>query len=114
MTRGIEGNSLVLRWNSNPVNDMIADALVHNAIAFETDSNRIPAANGDYEMLAKLLQSQFGDEITLGENSILVRVDGSEAVVDLKSMEVACENEQLQQQLADAVSRLASTLFPIH
>ena len=120
----IEGKIVTMEWVATPVNDMYADAVLTALLQAESmDSNpkmlTAPTKMDRMhfkECLIEMLQEMFGEEsvpkIFKGEK-LYVKVDNKTAHIDLISLDVICQEDEVFQQIVQtAVSKLHQSLAP--
>lgn len=119
-----EDQFVVLEWTASPVNDMYADAVIGTILKAEQseiDSKCIPSIVKVDKMhftecLMEMLAEMFGEDsvskIVRGEK-LTVTVEGKSAVINIRNLEVKCEeDETLQQMVSTAVLKLHNCLIP--
>ncbi|XP_025419851.1 cleavage and polyadenylation specificity factor 73 isoform X3 [Sipha flava] len=124
----VDKNFATLEWTTTPENDMYADIVVQVLMKIQAmdhgdmkNVSSVPFTKYDHmhfkECLIEILQEMFGEEsvpkIFRGEK-LFVAVDGKKANINLKNLEVTCEDEVLQRMVQAAVSRLHNTVTPIN
>lgn len=115
----------ILKWNASPVNDMYADAVLNVVLQAELSDTQpqgfIAPIKPDRmhfkECLIEMLIDMFGEDavskVVRGEKAT-VTVDGKKAIINIMTLEVKCEDdEQLQQIVQTAVTKLHQSLYPI-
>ncbi|XP_052067677.1 cleavage and polyadenylation specificity factor subunit 3-like [Mytilus californianus] len=120
----IEARMAVIEWMANPVADMYADAVMTVVLRAESDPmpqrNVPPALLVDkshvQECLLEMLNDMFGSNSIsklIRNDRMTVTVDDKTAVINVDTLDVACEDETLQQVLQTAVSKLFLALSPL-
>ncbi|VDI52211.1 Hypothetical predicted protein [Mytilus galloprovincialis] len=120
----IEARMAVIEWMANPVADMYADAVMTVVLRAESDPmpqrNVPPALLVDkshvQECLLEMLTDMFGSSSIsklIKNDRMTVTVDDKTAVINVDTLDVACEDETLQQVLQTAVSKLFLALSPL-
>ncbi|XP_015903768.1 cleavage and polyadenylation specificity factor 73 [Parasteatoda tepidariorum] len=119
-----EAKVVVLEWNASPVNDMYADAVV--AIILKAEKSDLTAKTLPTnikvdkmhftECLMEMLAEMFGEESVskiVRSDKLSVIVNDKCAVVNVRTLEVKCEeDETLQQMVSTAVTKLHNCLLP--
>ncbi|GAB1611085.1 Hypothetical predicted protein [Argonauta hians] len=132
ITLHVEPGRVVVEWNSNPVTDMYADAVVTVILRAESDPmphRDVPpplqATSHHYkECLQKMLVDMFGAESIKESSSsssspaqegtvLSVTVDSKAANIHLDTQKVECDDRLLQQTLETAVTKLYQAITPI-
>ncbi|XP_029652120.1 cleavage and polyadenylation specificity factor subunit 3 isoform X2 [Octopus sinensis] len=127
ITLHVESSRVLVEWNSNPVTDMYADAVVTVILRAESDPmphKNVPPAlevcdEHFKECLEKMLIDMFGVESikdpSKSQNGILsITVDSKTANIELATQKVSCDDRLLQQTLETAVSKLHQAITPIN
>lgn len=124
VTVQVEPRMVIVEWNSNPVTDMYADAVVTVILRAESDpmpqKNVPPPLDFSQEhfqdCLSKMLTDMFGEEAIceMEETDIMkLSVDNKKASINVKSLEVTCEDTTLSQTLETAVTKFYHAIMPI-
>lgn len=119
-------NMVVLEWNSSPVNDLFADAVI--TVVLRAQCSNIPSralpsslVKVDRmhftECLMETLAEMFGEDsvgkVVKGER-MMVTVNDKSAHINLRSLEVQCEGDDvLQQIVSTAVTKLYNSMAPL-
>ncbi|CAF0990021.1 unnamed protein product [Rotaria sp. Silwood1] len=119
----LENKMLVLEWESSPVNDVYADAVV--TVILKTESGDCPG-NTDTpiqvnkkhvrECLQETLSDMYGSTmVTLSEDQqqLLVTIDDKKATIDLESFEVKCDDEEIHSTIEITVKHLSACIQPL-
>lgn len=130
MTPNAAASTLVLEWNSDPVADMVADAIVAVVMGLEEEpalqaaeeSLRKARAREDAEaaeaaelaILSALLAAQFGRVETNEELRLLeFSVDGVSVTVRHNDKTIECEDSGLRERVERALRRVETALYPV-
>ncbi|GAB6026543.1 Cleavage and polyadenylation specificity factor subunit 3 [Chamberlinius hualienensis] len=115
---------VVLEWNASPVNDMFSDAVQNVVLQAQLDENQpkgfVAPVKPDRihfkDCLVEMLEDMFGENVTIiREEIILVKVDGKTVIVNAANLDVHCDDdEQLQQMLQTAVTKLHNSIYPAY
>ncbi|KAH6937252.1 hypothetical protein HPB50_026206 [Hyalomma asiaticum] len=117
---------VVLEWNSSPVNDLFADAVITvvlRAQCSSTPAKVLPSTLVKVdrmhftECLMETLAEMFGEDsvgkVVKGER-MMVTVNDRCAHINLRSLEVQCEGDDvLQQIVSTAVTKLYNSMAPL-
>lgn len=117
---------VVLEWNSSPMNDLFADAVITvvlRAQCSSTPSKSLPSSLVKVdrmhftECLMETLAEMFGEDsvgkVVKGER-MMVTVNDRSAHINLRSLEVQCDgDETLQQIVTTAVTKLYNSMAPL-
>lgn len=117
---------VVLEWNSSPVNDLFADAVITvvlRAQCSNVPSKALPSSLVKVdrmhftECLMETLAEMFGEDsvgkVVKGER-MMVTVNDKSAHINLRSLEVQCEGDDvLQQIVSTAVTKLYNSMAPL-
>ncbi|XP_014780990.1 cleavage and polyadenylation specificity factor subunit 3 [Octopus bimaculoides] len=127
ITLHVEPWRVLVEWNSNPVTDMYADAVVTVILRAESDPmphKNVPAPlevcdEHFKECLEKMLIDMFGVEsikdTSKSQNGVLsITVNSKMANIELATQKVTCDDRLLQQTLETAVSKLHQAITPIN
>lgn len=120
----IEPKMVIIEWIANPVTDMYADAVVTVVLRAESDpmpQKSVPPPllvdkSHVQECLLEMLTDMFGSEgisKMIRNNMVTVTVDEKIATVNVDSLEVRCEDEELQQVLLTAIKNLYQAIAPV-
>ncbi|KAH7952857.1 hypothetical protein HPB49_001854 [Dermacentor silvarum] len=117
---------VVLEWNSSPVNDLFADAVI--TVVLRAQCSAVPAKSLPStlvkvdrmhftECLMETLAEMFGEDsvgkVVKGER-MMVTVNDRCAHINLRSLEVQCEGDDvLQQIVSTAVTKLYNSMAPL-
>lgn len=119
-------NMVVLEWNSSPVNDLFADAVITVVLRAQCStlpSKSLPSSLVKVdrmhftECLMETLAEMFGEDsvgkVVKGER-MMVTVNNRSAHINLRSLEVQCEGDDvLQQIVSTAVTKLYNSMAPL-
>ncbi|XP_077519074.1 cleavage and polyadenylation specificity factor 73 [Amblyomma americanum] len=117
---------VVLEWNSSPVNDLFADAVITvvlRAQCSNVPSKALPSSLVKVdrmhftECLMETLAEMFGEDsvgkVVKGER-MMVTVNDKSAHINLRSLEVQCDGDDvLQQIVSTAVTKLYNSMAPL-
>ncbi|XP_002402161.3 cleavage and polyadenylation specificity factor subunit 3 [Ixodes scapularis] len=117
---------VLLEWNSSPMNDLFADAVITvvlRAQCSSTPSRSLPSTLIKVdrmhftECLMETLAEMFGEDsvgkVVKGER-MMVTVNDRSAHINLRSLEVQCEGDDvLQQIVTTAVTKLYNSMAPL-
>ncbi|CAF3130310.1 unnamed protein product [Rotaria socialis] len=119
----LENRMLVLEWESSPVNDVYADAVV--TVILKTESGDCPG-NTDTpiqvnkkhvrECLQETLSDMYGSTmVSLSEDQqqLFVTIDDKKASIDLESFEVKCDDEEIHSTIDVTVKHLSACIQPL-
>ncbi|WAR03884.1 CPSF3-like protein [Mya arenaria] len=120
----VEHKLVIIEWLSNPVTDMYADAVVTVVMQAENDPLRhksIPQAvkvekSHIQECMLEMLTDMFGKECIgklIRGNNISVTIDEKVALVNVETLEVKCEDSDLQATIQTAVTKLHQAIAPV-
>ncbi|UYV72385.1 CPSF3 [Cordylochernes scorpioides] len=116
----LEGQLAILEWNSSPTNDMLANnviVVILNADRAGMDKALPPKMDKTsyVEYMMETLTDMYGEDAVSkeGDETLQVTVRDKVAHVNLKTLDVACEDEALQQNITMAISRLNLVLTPV-
>ncbi|KAL1438250.1 hypothetical protein MTO96_048328 [Rhipicephalus appendiculatus] len=117
---------VLLEWNSSPVNDLFADAVI--TVVLRAQCSAVPAKSLPStlvkvdrmhftECLMETLAEMFGEDsvgkVVKGER-MMVTVNDRCAHINLRSLEVQCEGDDvLQQIVSTAVTKLYNSMAPL-
>ncbi|KAK7098583.1 cleavage and polyadenylation specificity factor subunit 3-like [Littorina saxatilis] len=124
VTVTVQPRMVLVEWVSNPVTDMYADSVVTVILRAERDpmpQKNIPSVLSVdkahfHECLLETLQEMFGSQCTdklFQRDRLVVRMDDRQAVINLDTLDVECEDESLQQLLHGVVTKLHQAVTPI-
>uniref|UniRef100_A0A7R9Y201 Cleavage and polyadenylation specificity factor subunit 3 n=1 Tax=Prasinoderma coloniale TaxID=156133 RepID=A0A7R9Y201_9VIRI len=130
MTPNVTACTLVLEWESDPVADMVADAIVAVVMQLEEEpalaaaeenlrrarsrEDAEAAEAAELEILSALLAAQFGRVETDEELRLLTfSVDGIAVTVRHNDKSIECEDEGLRDRVQRALQRVETALFPV-
>ncbi|TXT04239.1 hypothetical protein VHUM_04237 [Vanrija humicola] len=128
-----------MQWVSNTSNDMIADSALVVLLGIDTSPATVKLTSSshkhshkhshgegeahDFETLHMFLEAHFGDvshpetQVADGDEDNLlvmkVTVDGVVATVDLISMKVECESDELRKRVEGVLEMALTTLTPL-
>ena len=116
-----ERNAVILEWNSNPTNDMYADAVVIIVLEVECHPSQVksaynPSSLNFQQHLIKLLNDKYGDKNVIESEQgdiVTVDVDGVLAIIDLETLSVDCTDEQLRNLVSAVVNNLNMAMTPL-
>jgi len=113
-----------IEWTANPVTDMYADAVI--AVLLKAEQDPIPVKSIPppmkidrahfQECLLEMLKEMFGEgslNKLVQNNRVTLTVDGKEAVINIDTLDVRCQDDSLQQSIQSSVRRLHQAIFPI-
>ncbi|KAH8024820.1 hypothetical protein MRX96_005528 [Rhipicephalus microplus] len=117
---------VLLEWNSSPVNDLFADAVITVVLRAQCSafppkslpSNLVKVDRMHFtECLMETLAEMFGEDsvgkVVKGER-MMVTVNDKCAHINLRSLEVQCEGDDvLQQIVSTAVTKLYNSMAPL-
>jgi len=121
---------VTMEWNSSPVQDMLADAVVATLTKSEAEmktSGKIATPvpidqavfkESLYEMLGEMFGCSCMSKMIKSSNKISLQVDDTKAVVDSSTLDVRCatsegkDNDNLRSVISTAVNRLNDALNP--
>ncbi|UJR34117.1 hypothetical protein I4U23_021524 [Adineta vaga] len=119
----LENRMLVLEWESSPVNDVYADAVV--TVILKTESGDCPG-NTDTPIqvdkkhvrtcIQETLEEMYGASmVSLSEDQqqLNVTVDEKKAIIDLESYEVKCDDEEIHSMIDVTVKQLSACIQPL-
>ncbi|KAL4224525.1 Cleavage and polyadenylation specificity factor subunit 3 [Mactra antiquata] len=120
----VESKLVIIEWLSNPVTDMYADSVVTVVLRAETDPQRFTVVpkcitvdkSHIQECLLEMFSDMFGKECIgklIRGNNISVTVDDKVALVNVETMDVKCEDTDLQSVIQTAVLKLYQAISPI-
>lgn len=115
---------VVVEWTSDPVSDMISDAVVAMVLKldsqFEQASNAMRAKEARTEreeisIVYSLLLCLFGPDVQLNDRAqtLTVSVDGVVATIDHAKKEIECKDVVLKERLKLALRRIQTALYPL-
>ncbi|XP_055605163.1 cleavage and polyadenylation specificity factor 73 [Uranotaenia lowii] len=119
-----DGKIVIMEWQATPVNDMYADTVLASLLQSELSGSMVKgaaAAKPDKmhfkECLIETLQDMFGassvPKLFKGD-SLTVTVHGSQAEINLTTLEVTCEGDEiLYQTVKTAVNKLHQNLVQV-
>ena len=114
----------LIEWSSDPLTDMIADAVLSVILQFEDEPeglveaekahknalearDKTAAANARLRIVAAMLGVQFGEpDIEESEQTLRLRVDNADCVVRYKSRDVECADAATKSRLETALERI--------
>jgi len=120
--------NVIIEWNSNPLNDMYADATLTAVLNCEANPNKVSEQNramekstsklsGNFhEMLLQLLNEKYGVQNVIESEEgdiVTVDVEGTVAVIDLETLRVDCVDEALRHLVSSVVSNLSQAMTPL-
>jgi len=118
----VDKDIVTLEWSASPMNDVYSDAVLIAILKCEklSASKVIPRLTTvDHtrfkECLVELLQEMFGEESVpkvLKGDQFCVNFNGKTADIDLKALEVKCEDTDFQQVVQTVVTKLYQSLSP--
>jgi len=121
---------VTMEWNSSPVQDMLADAVVATLTKSEAEmkttgkiATPVPIDQAVfkeslYEMLGEMFGCSCMSKMIKSSNKISLQVDDTKAVVDSATLDVRCttsdgkDNDGLRSVISTAVNRLNDALSP--
>lgn len=119
----LENRMIVLEWESSPVNDVYADAVV--TVILKTESGDCPG-NTDkpiqvtkkhvHECLEETLKDMYGSSMvnpSEDRQQLIVMVDEKKATIDLETFDVHCDDEELQSIIDVTVKQLTGCIQPL-
>lgn len=120
----VESKMVVIEWVANPVTDMYADAVMTVILRAETDpmpKKNVPQAikvdkSHIKECMIEMLSDMFGSDCIgkmIKGNTISVTVDDKVATVNVETLEVKCEDKDLQSVIHTAVTKLHQAIAPV-
>ncbi|XP_067928794.1 cleavage and polyadenylation specificity factor subunit 3-like isoform X2 [Watersipora subatra] len=125
ITVKIDPKMIVLEWESSPVNDMFADAVLAVIMRTEQEPEAKKKTNASLVKMDKshfqecaldMLTEMFGEDcigkLVKGDKVQLV-VNDIQATVNINTCEVACEDATLKQIITTSVSKLQQSMMPV-
>ncbi|KAL8618913.1 Cleavage and polyadenylation specificity factor subunit 3 [Nucella lapillus] len=120
----LHASMALVEWVSNPVTDMYADSVITVILRAERDpmpQKNIPSVLSVdrahfQECLLETLQEMFGPECTdrlFQRDRLTVTIDNNKAYINLETLDVESEDENLQQLLHSVVNKLHQAITPI-
>lgn len=117
-----ERHSVIVEWQSNPLNDMYADATL--IVVLEVEGHPSKAAitkpaqvTGNFQHhLMKLLNNKYGEKNVIESEQgdiVTVDVDGVLAIIDLETLAVDCTDETLKHLVTALVNNLNQAVTPL-
>ncbi|KAI1717764.1 pre-mRNA 3'-end-processing endonuclease polyadenylation factor c-term domain-containing protein [Ditylenchus destructor] len=116
---------IILEWNSNPVNDMYADAVLAAILHAQTnpilEKNVPPVSFNDnaLELKFKTLEGTLRElcgksaNISTKDGAVTVEIDGKTGTIDVNTMHVTCTDQLLQHLLLSISQRMLNTVMPV-
>jgi len=127
----LKGNSLLIEWKSNPVNDMITDSLIAMFMSLQANPSLgtakllSPAEGHDHNLgkhetepnsgapnLKWFLSQHFGTVKEIGDEYRL-SVGNTVATIDIKTKQVTCEDDGVKKRILDCIERTTSASIRI-
>jgi len=120
----VDKKMVTLEWNANPVSDMYADAVLTVVLKAESETNPSkaypPPVDVDSahfrECLLETLTEMFGQDAVpklLKDDVMDVTVNDNTAQINLNSLDVSCEDDDLQQMVHTVVNKLYHSITPV-
>jgi cleavage and polyadenylation specificity factor subunit 3 len=124
---GVEQTSasqVTLQWESNPVNDMIADSIVALLLQLESNPKSFKIIESEdttrnNELIKQTLNQHFGEEnVQIDEEHIHISNSHHSALVHLPlntsdGIVVECEDAALKQRVEAILEKIKNVLYPI-
>lgn len=115
---------VIIEWNSNPMNDMFADAVLTVVLEVESNPSAVTSqkqicakASGNFhDHLLQLLNDKYGEKNVIESEQgdiVTVDVEGILANIDLETLMVDCSDDQLRHLISSAVNNLSQAMTPL-
>ncbi|CAG8606078.1 7206_t:CDS:10, partial [Ambispora gerdemannii] len=122
----VNENQILLEWQGNSMNDIIADAVLAVILNIESSPASVKVTKSPTHShrhhqedirsaTINFLKKQFGEvfEDPESEDEIVVKVDEHTATVNIQTLEINTQHEPLRKRLVDVIERVARTLRPL-